>query len=127
MWVWLDRVGLVLFDAALSTGLFLSVVVLALFVCRQPSRRLLIVRVVAAGVSGDDSAGRCVPLPRLDLLDMIPPGGFLPPAFAVESSGRNRSVADCNDLAAAQGPYSRSSRSSGRLRSLGGALAAPDS
>ena len=45
MWVWLDSAGPILFDATLSTALFLSLVVLAMLVCRQPTRRLLIARV----------------------------------------------------------------------------------
>ena len=58
MWVWLDRAGPVLFDATLSTALFLTLVVLAMLVCRQPTRRLLIARVAVIRVSRDDSAGR---------------------------------------------------------------------
>ena len=57
MWMWLDRVGLILFDAALSTALFLSVVVCAMLVCRQPSRRLLHCALVVAGFAGDHSLG----------------------------------------------------------------------
>ena len=46
-------------------------------------------RLVVARVAGDDSAGRVVPLPRLDVLAMIPPGGFLSPGFADRTgSGR---------------------------------------
>ena len=76
MWVWLDRVGLILFDAALSTGLFLSVVVLAMLVCRQPSRRLLIVRSSLLASLAMVPLVAVVPLPRLDVLAMILPGGF---------------------------------------------------
>ena len=42
MWVWIDRAGSILFDATLSTAIFLTLVVLAMLVCRQPTRRLLI-------------------------------------------------------------------------------------
>ena len=48
MWVWLDRFGFILFDAALSTALFLSVVVLCL-ACLSPAFAAL----------ADRAPGRC--------------------------------------------------------------------
>ena len=41
MWVWLDQLGVVLFDATASTTVFLSVIMLAILICRQPARRLI--------------------------------------------------------------------------------------
>jgi len=67
MWMWLDRVSLILFDAALSTGLFLSVVVLAMLVCRQPSRRLLLVRSSLLASLAIIPVVAVLPLPRVDV------------------------------------------------------------
>ena len=82
MWVWLDRVGLILFDAALSTALFLSVVVLAMLLCRQPSRRLLIVRSSLLASLAMVPLVAVLPLPRVDVLGLILPGGFISSVFA---------------------------------------------
>jgi beta-lactamase regulating signal transducer with metallopeptidase domain len=83
MWVWLDRFGFILFDAALSTALFLSVVALGLLVCRQPSRRLLIVRLsLLASLAMLPLA--VAPLPRLDVLAKIREAGLLPGASLIE-------------------------------------------
>ena len=84
MWMWLDRFGFILFDAALSTALFLSVVVICLLVCRQPSRRLLIVRLSLLG-SLAMLPLTLAPLPRLDILAKIRQAGLLPPASPVEA------------------------------------------
>ena len=76
MWMWLDRFGFILFDAALSTALFLSMVVLCLLVCRQPSRRLLIVRLsLLASLAMLPLS--LAPLPRLDVLARIRQAGLL--------------------------------------------------
>ena len=83
MWMWLDRFGFILFDAALSTALFLSTVVLCLLVCRQPSRRLLIVRLaLLASLAMLPLA--MAPLPRFDILAKIGQAGFWPPASLIE-------------------------------------------
>ena len=71
MWVWLDSAGPVLFDAALSTAIFLTLVVLAMLVCRQPTRRLLIARVAIIASLAMIPLVALVPLPRLDLLDTL--------------------------------------------------------
>jgi len=80
MWMWLDRVSLILFDAALSTGLFLSVVVLAMLVCRQPSRRLLLVRSSLLASLAIIPVVAVLPLPRVDVLDLILRADLLPPS-----------------------------------------------
>jgi beta-lactamase regulating signal transducer with metallopeptidase domain len=83
MWMWLDRFGFILFDAALSTALFLSAVVLCLLVCRQPSRRLLIVRLsLLASLAMLPLA--VAPLPRLDVVAKISQAGLLPPTSLIE-------------------------------------------
>src|SRR5262245_60527043 len=42
MWVWLDRLGVVLIDATLSTTIVLSLIVLPMLLCHQPKRRVII-------------------------------------------------------------------------------------
>jgi beta-lactamase regulating signal transducer with metallopeptidase domain len=90
MWVWLDRVGLILFDAGLSTALFLSVMVLSLLVCRQPSRRLLIVRSSLLASLAMIPLIAVVPLPRLDVLALIRHVSLVPRPSVVEPNSANR-------------------------------------
>jgi beta-lactamase regulating signal transducer with metallopeptidase domain len=71
MWVWLDRIGLILFDATVSTVLFLSMVVLAILFCRQPARRLRIARVALLSSLTIIPLVALAPLPRLDIADAI--------------------------------------------------------
>ena len=71
MWVWLDRLGLILFDATVSTALFLSAVVLAMLICRQPSRRIRIARVALIASLMMIPMVAWAPLPRLDIADAI--------------------------------------------------------
>ncbi len=78
MWDWLDRVGPVLFDAALSTTVFLSVVELAILICRQPSRRRLIARAAFPASLAMIPLVALAPLPRLDLVDTFVQSNFFP-------------------------------------------------
>jgi BlaR1 peptidase M56 len=106
MWMWLDRVGLILFDAALSTGLFLSLVVLVMLVCRQPSRRLLLVRTSLMASLAFIPVLAVLPLPRVDVLDLILQADFLPPSSpAIDSGGQDP-------------PPSRQTGGGGRVRSF---------
>ncbi|MFI5456836.1 MAG: M56 family metallopeptidase [Isosphaerales bacterium] len=84
MWVWLDRIGPILFDAALSTAVFLSLVVLAILVCRQPSRRRLIARVALLASLAMIPLVALAPLPRLDLVDTLVQSNLLPPSVIVD-------------------------------------------
>ena len=84
MWVWLDTAGPILFDATLSTALFLSLVVLAMLVCRQPTRRLLIARVALLASLAMIPLVALVPLPRLDLLDALVQSELLPNSLILE-------------------------------------------
>jgi bla regulator protein blaR1 len=86
MWMWLDRAGLILFDAALSTGLFLSAVVCAMLLCRQPSRRLLIVRSSLLGSLAIIPLIAVLPLPRVDVLDLLLRADLFPPSFSTIDS-----------------------------------------
>jgi beta-lactamase regulating signal transducer with metallopeptidase domain len=94
MWVWLDRVGLVLFDAGLSTGLFLSLVMLSMLVCRQPSRRLLLVRSALVASLAMVPVVALAPLPRLDLLAIFAHADFLSPSSAFDASAGDRGLAE---------------------------------
>ena len=82
MWVWIDRAGPVLFDAALSTAIFLSAIVLAMLVCRQPSRRLAIARVALLASLAMIPLVALAPLPRLDLVNSFVESAFLPPSVS---------------------------------------------
>ena len=84
MWEWVDSAGTVLFDATLSTALFLSLVVVAMLVCRQPTRRLLIARVALLASLAMIPLVALVPLPRLDLLDTLVQTDILPQSVILE-------------------------------------------
>jgi beta-lactamase regulating signal transducer with metallopeptidase domain len=84
MLVWLDSAGPILFDAALSTALFLTLVVLAMLVCRQPTRRLLIARVAIIASLAMIPLVALVPLPRLDLFDTLLQSDLVPTSVIVE-------------------------------------------
>jgi beta-lactamase regulating signal transducer with metallopeptidase domain len=81
MWVWLDCVGSVLFDAALSTVIFLSFVVLAMLGCRQPSRRILIARASLIASLLMVPIVAFAPLPRIDVVDAAIHSHLLPAHF----------------------------------------------
>jgi hypothetical protein len=67
----LDRIGVLLFDATLSTTLFSSLVMLAMLGCRQPARRILIARVALLASLAMIPLVALAPLPRLDLIDVL--------------------------------------------------------
>jgi len=78
MWVWIDRLGLVLFDATVSTAVFLSLMILAMLVCRQPARRLFIARVALRASLAMLPLIALVPLPRLDLVQILTRSKLIP-------------------------------------------------
>ena len=90
MWMWLDRAGLILFDAGLSTALFLSVVVCAMLLCRQPSRRLLIVRSSLLGSLAIIPLVAVLPLPRVDVVDLMLNADLLPPSVPAAYSNSHQ-------------------------------------
>jgi beta-lactamase regulating signal transducer with metallopeptidase domain len=93
MWVWIDRFGLVLFDATASTAVFLSLIVLAVLVCRQPTRRLLITRVALFASLAMIPLALLMPLPRFDLMRALATRDLLPALF---SSGHEYADAEGN-------------------------------
>ena len=81
MWVWLDCVGSILFDATLSTVFFLSCVVLAMLGCRQPSRRILIARASLIASLAMVPIVALAPLPRIDVIGAAIRAKLLPAAI----------------------------------------------
>ena len=81
MWAWMDRIGITLFDATLSTAVFLTFIVLAMLACRQPARRILLARVAllaSLAIVPIVGWGR---LPRLDVIDTFVESRFFPKAL----------------------------------------------
>ena len=95
MWVWLDRAGSILFDATLSTAIFLTLVVLAMLVCRQPTRRVLIARSAFVASLAMIPLVAFLPLPRFDLLDTLIQSDLLPRHLVaeLERTGHSASAA----------------------------------
>ena len=71
MWVLVDRLGVILFDSTLSTAVFLSLMILAMLVCRQPARRLLIARGAFYASLLMFPLVALAPLPRLNLVRLL--------------------------------------------------------
>jgi len=81
MWVLIDRLGLILFDATLSTAVFLSLMILAMLACRQPARRLFIARVAFCASLAMLPLIAFAPLPRLDLVQILTRSKIVPVSF----------------------------------------------
>jgi len=94
VWLWLDRTASILFDATFSTALFLSVVVLFLLVCRQPARRLLIVRWSLIASLAMLPLVALAPLPRVDVLAMIRKADLLPASSVAQSASDDETTAE---------------------------------
>jgi len=76
----MDRIGTVLFDATLSTAVFLTCIILVMLACRQPARRILLARVALLSslvIPPIVGLGR---LPRLDIIDTFVESRFFPKA-----------------------------------------------
>jgi hypothetical protein len=84
-WVSIDRIGILLFDATLSTTIFLSLVLLAMLGCRQPARRILIARLAFLASLAMIPLVAIEPLPRLDLVDLFVESELLPAPRFVSS------------------------------------------
>jgi hypothetical protein len=97
MWVWMDRIGIVLFDATLSTAVFLTLIILAMLACRQPARRILLARVAlvsSLAILPLVGLGR---LPRLDVIDTFVESRFFPKALFLAPSPEE--LSDVEDAA----------------------------
>ena len=81
MWVWMDRIGIILFDAAFSTAVFLTLIVLAMLACRQPARRILLARVAFLASLAIIPIVAWGHLPRLDVIDTFVESRFFPRAL----------------------------------------------
>jgi len=97
MWVWVDRLGVLVFDAGLSAAVLWAGAWLAVLGCRQPARRLRIARAAAiCSLSLGPLVGLQV-VPRVDLVAALVRTGFLPhplltPRWPVSMPAGDRAV-----------------------------------
>lgn len=87
MWTWVDWLGLILFDAALSTTTFLGLILFPLFACRQPVRRIFAVRVALAASLVTIPLVASAAWPRFDLIRYIENHGVLLASRALDHGG----------------------------------------
>src|SRR5262249_9937202 len=81
MWDWMDRIGIIVFDAAVATAVFLTFIVLAMLACRQPARRILLARVSLLASLAIIPLVAWGHLPRLDVIDTFVESRFFPRAL----------------------------------------------
>jgi hypothetical protein len=80
MWVWVDRLSLLVFDASLSAATLLSLVAVLMLACRQPARRIRLARAAIICSLFIIPMIVFVPLPRFEPLAALRSAGFfLPP------------------------------------------------
>jgi beta-lactamase regulating signal transducer with metallopeptidase domain len=97
MWDWTDRTSVILFDAALSTAVFLTFIVLAMLACRQPARRILLARVAllaSVAILPLVAFGR---LPRLDVIDTLVESRFFPRSLFLGATNIEATASDAPD------------------------------
>ncbi len=87
MWTWVDWLGLILFDAALSTTTFLGLILFPLFACRQPARRIFAARVALAASLATIPLVASAAWPRFDLIRYVENHGFLLASGALDHDG----------------------------------------
>ena len=100
MWVWMDRIGVIVFDAAFATAVFLTFIVLAMLACRQPARRILLARVALLASLAIVPVVGWGRLPRLDVIDTFVESRFFPKALFL-STALDRPADEAEDEAAA--------------------------
>src|SRR4051794_13010870 len=83
---WIDRIGILMFDAASSATLFFSLIVLAMLTCRQPSRRILIARVALLSSLAIIPLVGLQSLPRVDVVKMLLASDLVPRSFFISST-----------------------------------------
>ena len=104
MWAWMDRLGIILFDAAFATAVFLTFIVLAMLGCRQPARRILLARVAllaSLAILPLVAWGR---LPRLYVIDSFVESPFFPRALFLAAAAVEPPLAREQVEAAMEGP-----------------------
>ena len=104
MWAWMDRLGIILFDAAFATAVFLTFIVLAMLGCRQPARRILLARVAllaSLAILPLVAWGR---LPRLYVIDSFVESPFFPRALILAAAAVELPLAPEQAEAAVEGP-----------------------
>lgn len=104
MWVWMDRIGIILFDAAFATAIFLTFIVLAMLACRQPARRILLARVALLASLAIIPLVAWGHLPRLDVIDTFVESRFFPKALLLAAAAVESSGVDGGAPAVAEGP-----------------------
>jgi beta-lactamase regulating signal transducer with metallopeptidase domain len=107
MWDWTDRIGVIVLDAALSTGVFLAFIVLAMLACRQPARRILLARVAllaSLAILPLVAFGR---LPRLDVIDTIVESRFFPRSLFLAPAPGGAAADDAAEMQPAPGAKNR--------------------
>ena len=106
MWVGLDCFGQILVDATLATAILLSLVILLMLLCQQPTRRIVLAQAAIVLALFMLPLIAAKPLPRLNALAWYPyPGldtGALPHPFGFRASQRfpQASAARSRDAAA---------------------------
>jgi beta-lactamase regulating signal transducer with metallopeptidase domain len=81
MWDWMDCIGIIVFDAAFATAVFLTFIVLAMLACRQPARRILLARVALLASLAIIPLVAWGRLPRLYVIDTFVDSRFFPKAL----------------------------------------------
>ncbi|MGP0063637.1 MAG: M56 family metallopeptidase [Isosphaeraceae bacterium] len=105
-WYWIDRIGVLLFDATLSATLFFSLVLLAMLACRQPARRILIARVALLASLAIIPLVGLESLPRLDVVDILFASDVVPHSLLL-SPAPGESVLGPTGETAIHGPVRR--------------------
>jgi hypothetical protein len=104
MWVWMDRVGVILFDAAFATAVFLTFIVLAMMGCRQPARRILLARVALLATLAIIPLVAWGHLPRFDVIDTFVESRFFPKALFLAAAAVDRQDSEAGAPPATEGP-----------------------
>jgi hypothetical protein len=104
MWVWMDRIGIVLFDAALSTAVFLTIIVLVMLACRQPVRRILLSRVALLASLAIIPLVAWGHLPRLYVIDTLVESPLFPKALFLAAAAVDPPDVGAEGLTEPDGP-----------------------
>src|SRR6185312_4079898 len=85
MWLWVDRLAGIVFDASLAAVALLSLVALMMLGCRQPARRIRLARSAIVCSLALIPLVALAPFPRFDLLAAVRHSAIIPePDRAVE-------------------------------------------
>src|SRR5262245_30963612 len=82
MWVWVDRLSVLVLDTSLSAAALLSLVALIMLGCRQPARRIRLARAAILCSLATIPIVAFAPLPRFEPVAALHQAGFLSTAEA---------------------------------------------